>query len=154
SDDFEPYVIELALEQVMKEPTEELIERIAQNLNKYKMVIIHSSSIENDPEKNIEYAKQHNINPEQIPSFITDYLASLTQKVIEKQEVILVLVGGETSYKCCNAISSRHLQLIDEVEHAVPLCLDHKAQWIVTKSGNLGNPVTLVNILKYFERHK
>jgi D-threonate/D-erythronate kinase len=154
SDDFEPYVIELALEQVMQEPSEELVERIAQNLNKYKMVIIHSSSIENDPEKNIEYAQHHNIQPEQIPSFITDYLASLTQKVIEKQEVILVLVGGETSYKCCNAISSKHLQLIDEVEPAVPLCLDHKAQWVVTKSGNLGNPVTLVNILKYFERHK
>lgn len=154
SDDFEPYIIEIALEEVMKDPSEELIERIAKNLGRYRMVLIHSSAIENNSENNIGYAKEHDINHEIIPSLITDYLAKLTQKVIEKQEVILVLVGGETSYKCCNLIGSRHLQLVDEVEPAVPLCLDHKAQWVVTKSGNLGTPITLVNILKYFERHK
>jgi uncharacterized protein YgbK (DUF1537 family) len=154
SDDFDPYVIEVSLEQVMNQPSDELIDRVAQNLKRYRMVIIHSSSIENNSENNIGYAQEHNINDKNIASLITDFLANLTKKVIEKQEVILVLVGGETSYKCCNAISSRHLQLIDEVEPAIPLCLDHKAQWIVTKSGNLGTAVTLINVLKYFERHK
>ena len=68
--------------------------------------------------------------------------------------MILVLVGGETSCKVCNAIGSTNLQVIDEAAFAIPLCLDFKAQWIITKSGNLGNATTLVNILKYIERHK
>ena len=29
----------------------------------------------------------------------------------------------------------------------------HNAQWIVTKSGNLGGANTLIDILKYFESH-
>jgi len=43
--------------------------------------------------------------------------------------------------------------LIDEVAPAIALTLDHNAQWIVTKSGNLGNANTLIDILKYFETH-
>lgn len=154
SSEFDPYMIELSLEQVLRAPSEDLVDRIIENLNKNYLVVAHSSAIENSQDANIEYAQEHNIDPETIPSLITDFLSELTHKVVEKQNLILVLIGGETSYKCCNAIDSKHLQLIDEVEPSIPLCLDHKAQWIVTKSGNLGTPATLINILKYFEKHK
>ncbi len=154
SDEFEPYIVELSLEEVLSEPSNELVERVAENLQKYKRVLVHSSAIEKTLDANMQYALDHGINPELIPRYITDFLAILTKKVTERENVVLVLIGGETSYKCCNAVGSKHLQLIDEVEHAIPLCLDHKAQWIVTKSGNLGSPATLVNIMKYFEKHK
>ena len=65
----------------------------------------------------------------------------------------MITLGGETSYKCCNAIGAYQLQLIDEVAPAIALSLDHNAQWIVTKSGNLGGANTLIDILKYFESH-
>ena len=46
------------------------------------------------------------------------------------------------------------MQLIDEVAPAIALCMDHNAQWIVTKSGNLGGVNTLIDILKYFDHHE
>ena len=70
-----------------------------------------------------------------------------------RKELILITLGGETSYKCCSAIGAYQLQLIDEVAPAIALTLDHNAQWIVTKSGNLGGANTLIDILKYFETH-
>ena len=66
----------------------------------------------------------------------------------------MILLGGETAYKCCEAIGATQLQLIDEVAPAIALSLDHNAQWIITKSGNLGGINTLIDILKYFEHHE
>ena len=154
SDDFEPYVVEFTLEDIATQDFDIVLDRIVKNLIKYRLVIVHFSPIENSVDKNIEYAQANGINPDDIPSMITDYLARLTKDVAAIQDVILVLVGGETSCKVCNAIGSTNLQVIDEADFAIPLCLDFKAQWIITKSGNLGNAATLVNILKYIERHK
>jgi len=154
SDDFDPYVLELTLEDISTQCFDEIVDRIVKNLIKYRLVVVHFSAIENAIEKNIEYANANDINVDDIPSIITDYLARLTKDVSAIQDVILVVVGGETSYKVCSAIGSTNLQVIDEADSAIPLCLDFKAQWIVTKSGNLGTSSTLVNILKYIERHK
>ena len=154
SDDFDPYVVELTLETISTQSFDEILDRIVKQLIKYRLVIVHFSPIENSMDKNIEYAQANDINPDDIPSIITDYLARLTKDVAAIQNVILVLVGGETSYKICSAIGSTNLQVIDEADSAIPLCLDFNAQWIVTKSGNLGTSSTLVNILKYIERHK
>ena len=35
---------------------------------------------------------------------------------------------------------------------AIPLCHASNDQWIVTKSGNLGNNKTIIEVMKYFER--
>ena len=70
------------------------------------------------------------------------------------RDAILIAVGGETSFKCCKAINSNNLQIVDAICPAIPLCLDSKAQWIVTKSGNLGNSNTLIDIIKYFGQHE
>ena len=68
-----------------------------------------------------------------------------------EKQAILVTVGGETSYKCCRALGSKNLQILDRVVPAIPLGVDNKGQYIVTKSGNLGTPNTLIDIIKYFE---
>ena len=70
------------------------------------------------------------------------------------RDAILITVGGETSFKCCKAINSNSLQIIDAICPAIPLCLDTKAQWVVTKSGNLGTTTTLVEIVQYLEHHE
>ena len=85
---------------------------------------------------------------------ITDYLADLTEKVLSKINVILITLGGETSYKCCKAIKSNELKLVDEVAPAISICSDINNRWIVTKSGNLGNTKTLIEILNYFKYHE
>ena len=72
-----------------------------------------------------------------------------------KKNAILITLGGETSYKCCNAINANQLKLVDEVLPAIALGRSvNSNQWIVTKSGNLGGVNTLIEILKYFEKHE
>lgn len=153
SDEFEPDFIELSPQQVLSDSSD-LVNSISSNLSENSIVLIHSAPLNGNIEETMKYANRQGINAENVPGIVSDYLANLTQKIVEDNNVILVLIGGETAYKCCNAIGSKHLQLIDEVEPAIPLCLDHKAQWIITKSGNLGAPNTLVNILKYFKKHQ
>lgn len=43
---------------------------------------------------------------------------------------------------------------MDEIAPLVALTLDHKAQWIVSKSGHIGSSNALIEILKYFEQHE
>ena len=154
SDEFEPYFIELTPMQILSEPSDEFIERIISQLNGNGIVLVHSMPLEGDLNETVEYANTQGIQAENVPGIVSDYLAELTCRVVKDHNLILVLIGGETSYKCCNAINSKHLQLIDEVEPVIPLCLDHNAQWILTKSGNLGTPNTLINIIKYFKKHQ
>ena len=85
---------------------------------------------------------------------ISSYLSELTKEVIAKKQLILITLGGDTSYKCCCAINSKQLQIIDEIENAVALTLDHKSQWIVSKSGHIGDKYSIIDILKYFDEHK
>ena len=139
------------MEDVLLEPSEELVERILEHLETEKIVAVHINVSDEDEEEKL---KELGMEKENISRIITDYLANLSNKVIKKQNLIFLTIGGETSYKCCNAIGSKQLQLIDEVEPAIPLCLDLDAQWIVTKSGNFGMPNTLVSILKYFKQHQ
>ena len=91
-----------------------------------------------------------------IPKLISkaaNFLAELTAKVIEKKDVILITLGSQTSIKCCKAINSLQLQIIDEVAPQIALSLDYKSQWIASKSGYVGNSSTLIEILKYFKNH-
>ena len=154
-DNFEnTYFIELKLDNILKQDYEEVAERAARNLGKDNIVVIHSSNLIENPEELQNALFQHELTKHKFTALIGDYLAAITKKIIEQREVILMTIGGETSYKCCKAIDSQNIQLIDAVAPAIPLCIDHKAQWIVTKSGNLGSSNTLVEVLKYFEQHK
>lgn len=139
SDEFDSYIIELLGEDIKDEPNDELIERLKEHLQTEKIVVVHFRGEDDEPEDTTE--------------LLMNYLSSLCKKLVKKEGVIFVTIGGETSYRCCSAIGSSHLQLIDEVEPTIPVCLDHEAQWIVTKSGNFGTPNTLVNIIKYFRQH-
>ncbi len=148
------YFIELKLENILNQDFEEVAERASRNLIKDNIVVVHSSQLIENREELQNVLFQHELTKQKFTSLIGDYLAAITKKIIEQKDVILITIGGETSYKCCKAIDSQNIQLIDAVAPAIPLCIDHKAQWIVTKSGNLGNPNTLVEVLKYFEQHK
>ena len=115
--------------------------------------IVHTSNLINEFDGFSEDSLNAELTKTNLAEVITDFLAELTRRVLAKKEAILITLGGETSYKCCSAIDAYQLQLIDEVAPAIALSLDHNAQWIVTKSGNLGNANTLIDILRYFETH-
>ena len=154
-DDFENlYFIDIKGENIFEEQTGEIAERAVNNLKRNNTVIINTSKLfeSNDDFSNILFEKE--ITKKKFSSMICDYLGELTKKIVSECEVILITVGGETSYKCCKCLNIENIQLIDTVAPAIPLGLDPNGQWIVTKSGNLGNQKTLVEILKYFEQYK
>ena len=145
--------ISLDLKTVLNGVTDELVKRIVSNLRFDNAVVVHTSKLIKDFDGFSEDSLNAELTRAKLANVITDFLAELTKRVVETKEVILITLGGETSYKCCSAIGAYQLQLIDEVDPAIALTLDHNAQWIVTKSGNLGNANTLIDILKYFETH-
>lgn len=155
SDDFDnTYFINLDLKTIVSGVNEELVNRVVNNLGQNNIVVVNTSYLLKDFDGFSDECLDAGLTKPKLASKITDFLAELTKIVVGKRDVILITLGGETSYKCCSAIDSLQLQLVDEVAPSIPLSIDHKAQWIVSKSGNLGSTNTLVDILKYFETHE
>ena len=154
SDDIDVLTISLTFDNIKNGVSDALAERIISNLRLKNTVLVHTSQVMQDFDGFSDDSLNAELTRAKLAAMITDYLAELTGRVLSEREVILITLGGETSYKCCNAIGANQLQLIDEVVPAIALCMDHNAQWIVTKSGNLGNANTLIDILKYFESHE
>lgn len=155
SDDFDnTYFINLDLKTVLNGVDNELVNRVTNNLGQNNIVVVNTSYLLKDFDGFSDECLNAGLTKAKLASQITDFLAELTKIIVNKRDVILITLGGETSYKCCSAVESLQLQLVDEVAPAIALSIDHKAQWIVTKSGNLGNSNTLIDILKYFEKHE
>lgn len=155
SDDFEnTYFIDLDTKDILEGVTDELVERVVSNLGTNNIVVVHTSHLINEFDGFSDDSLNAQLTKSKLAFLITDFLAELTKIVVNKKDLILITLGGETSYKCCRAINSLQLQIIDEVAPAIALSIDHKAQWIVAKSGNLGNSNTLIEILNYFEQHE
>ena len=155
SDDIEnTYFIDLKMEDILEGVNDDIVKRVSQNLIKDNVVVVHTSDLTVDSKIISQILFDNELSKTQFLSKISEYLATLTKRVLFSKDAILITIGGETSFKCCKAINSNALQIIDSILPAIPLCLDTKAQWVVTKSGNLGNSNTLIDILKYFEQHE
>ncbi len=159
SDDYDnvnfiPLDTKTILEGIKNGVSEELVDRIITNLTGNVIVCVHTSNLIANFDGFSDDSFNAELTKEKLSGMITDYLAELTKKITERIEVILITLGGETSYKCCKAINSNELQLIDEVASAISICSDLNRKWIITKSGNLGNTNTLIEILNYLTHHE
>ena len=152
--DYDVTSFPLSTSIVMNGVSDEYVQHIIDKLNDEKPVIVHSSKLLDDFDGFSDESLEGELTRAKLASRITDFLAELTGKIIERQNVILITLGGETSYKCCNTILSKELTMVDEVAPAIALCTDNKNRWIITKSGNLGNPRTLIEILNYIDKHE
>ena len=148
-------VIELDMRTVLAGVSDELVDRISSNLNGKNIVLIHTSKLLVNFDGFSDDTMNADLTKSGLANVITDYLADLTRRVLDRKKAVLVTLGGETSYKCCNAIQANQLQLIEEVLPAIALSRKTNSdQFVVTKSGNLGGVNTLIEILKYFEKHE
>ncbi len=155
SDDIENVnFIALDVKDILDGVTEDIVDRIYRNLSSGITVVVHTSYLIANFDGFSEDSFNAELTKDKLAVKITDYLADLTEKVLSKINVILITLGGETSYKCCKAIKSNELKLVDEVAPAISICSDINNRWIVTKSGNLGNTKTLIEILNYFKYHE
>lgn len=155
SDDIENInFIALESSEILNGVDETLIDRIVTNLKSGVTVCVHTSDLIANFDGFSEDSFNAELTKEKFACMITDFLAEMSERVLSKISVILITLGGETSYKCCKLINSNELELVDEVTTAISLCSDINKNWIITKSGNLGNSNTLIEILNYLERHE
>lgn len=155
SDDYENVnFIPLTEREILCGIDDELISRIVTNLKSGVNVCVHTSHLIANFDGFSDDSDMAELTKEKFASMITDYLAELTKHILAEIDVILITLGGETSYKCCTKIESKMLRLVDEVAPAISICSDSNGQWIVTKSGNLGKSKTLIDILDYFRFHE
>lgn len=155
SDDYENInFIALEAKEILSGVSEGLVERVVANLTSGVTVCIHTSDLIANFDGFSDDSFNAELTKEKFAGMITDFLAELTKKITERIELILITLGGETSYKCCKVIESNELMLLDEVAPAISICSDINRKWIITKSGNLGNSNTLIDILNYLTRHE
>ena len=137
-----------------KEFLDLILEKLSQNID----VIVHSSYISGEEINKNENIKDNlvdaGISKSEFADMITEYLSDLVAQINEKQEFILIMIGGETSFKSLKKINSKYLQIVDAILPAIPLCIDSNGKITVTKSGNFGNANTLIEIIDYFDRLK
>ena len=154
SDEIEnTYSVSLRVEDFINGIADETFERIKDRLTPENVVIIHGTEICQNEDLQallIEYE----MTKKQFATKIVELLSELTKKLSESKDFILITVGGETSFECCKMMNSQYLDIIDAAAPAIPLCKDNNQRLIVTKSGNLGTVNTLIEILKYIERHQ
>lgn len=150
------FFVDLTIKDVIEDIKEEIVNLICEKLNSGCSVVVHSSEIKKEihNEEADDMLIDAGIAKVDFASKITDFLAELTKKINEKSRFILILIGGETSYKCLDNINSTHLEIIDAIMPAIPLCKDINNKFIVTKSGNFGSTNTIVDIINYFDRRK
>lgn len=155
SDDFDDVnFIALTATEILEGVTDTVVDRIVSNLSSGVTVCVHTSDLIANFDGFSEDSFNAELTKDKFAGMITDYLANLTHRVLDRIDVILVTLGGETSYKCCKAINSNELKLVDEVTAAISISSDINHKWIITKSGNLGNSNTLIDILNYLKRHE
>lgn len=154
SDEFEnTYFLDLDMQTILDDNPKNLVTRVVENLAQNNTVIVHASTLLEGFDGFSDDSLSANLTKAKLIDKIENFLADLTKLVAEHRDFILITLGNDTSYKTCDKLNSHQLQLIDEIAPEIALTLDHKAQWIVTKSGHVGNPNTLIEILKYFSNH-
>ncbi len=154
SDEIEnKFAISVNMQMLMEGISEDIVNKVLDALNNYDIVTVHASSLIQEFDGFSDDSLDNEMTKPKLISKAANFLAELTAKVIEKKDVILITLGSQTSIKCCKAINSLQLQIIDEVAPQIALSLDYKSQWITSKSGYVGNSSTLIEILKYFKNH-
>ena len=155
SDDSEDvYEIALTQKNIIEGVSDDMVTNILANLKQDNTVLVHSSYLVDNFDGFSDDSLNAELTKTKFASKITDFLAELTKRVTEAKQVLLLTLGGETSYKCCAAINDMELKLLEEVAHTISISIDTNCRLIITKSGNLGNSNTLIDIIRYVKRHE
>ncbi len=138
------------------ENTDQEVMQIIDALKRQVSVIISTSLDAESIQKTIILGEEQELSSHQTSALASMLLAKVTQQVLSQASAKLILSGGETANMVCKTIGTRSLQIIDQIETSIPLMIDDKARWIVTKSGGFGTAMSLFNIcqnLKRLESH-
>jgi len=150
------FYIDLTTKDVILSETENIAKIASEKLKSGIDVVIHSSNIKDELSQDSisDILIDAGIAKNEFPSKITDCLSDIVEQINIQADFILIMIGGETSYKCAKKMKSKYLEILDTIMPAIPLCIDSNSKFIATKSGNFGTNSTLVDIINYFENKK
>ena len=88
--------------------------------------------------------------PIELSNIIADTLGELAVELINSLDINhLFLTGGDTAYQVLDKLDVKELRLIDEVESGIPIgyTKTNKEIYAITKAGNFGSKLAMVNAL-------
>lgn len=133
-------------------PIDDTLQRIVDALGDRNTVVLSTALKEEGYSRTLAMAREHNIPEHQASESAQTVLATITAQIAKQKAIKLTLIGGETTCQVCDALGSRELEVIAEVEESIPLTIDNTGRWVVTKSGGFGTPMALANVIKFIKQ--
>lgn len=147
-----------------------LLARMLEALADNKTVVLTSALGVDQVDRTQTLALGSGISEQDVPKRVQETLTQLTARVLSQSRqthadshpLKLALTGGETATQICRAIGCEALDMVGEIESAIPLLTtvsdprrpDVPMRWIVTKSGNFGSDLTLAHIVRFLKRNE
>lgn len=133
------------------------------NINKYiesiqkliydkRDVLVVTAQNDNDVKLAIAVGKQYNLSTKEVSELIAKVMAKLVNNIDLSMISGLVLTGGDIAVHICKAIGIDSIEIIDEVDVAIPLGYAQGKEidklFIVTKAGAFGKPDAFIKSVK------
>lgn len=136
------------------EPVDDLIRAVVAAFGDQNTVMLSTALKQESYGKTLQLAADNGITESRMPELIHERLAAVTQAALSGKPVKLVLTGGETAAYVCRQLDVEVLEVIDQADPSVPVTIDAKGRWIVTKSGSFGAPESLANIVRFLRERE
>lgn len=148
-------IFELTPDQILGlSPLDELREKLLTALDDRNTVVLCSALREETYGRTVSLAQEHNLPEAEASQRAQAALSKLTDEILQRKSVKLVLAGGETTCEVCQEMHSTRLEIMAEADDSIPLSIDNQGRWIITKSGGFGSPLALANVVKFIKQHE
>jgi uncharacterized protein YgbK (DUF1537 family) len=151
-DIFQLKTIELFFEQKRVAYIQELVEELSQLLLAGRDVILHSGYQFSMVEKTRTEGFKTGLSLLEISRLITDSMAEITSRVVEKTgQNCLIVAGGETSAAVCQHLGVSGMRVLKEIEPGLPSCVSLEQPYyaLILKSGSFGSAEFFEKSLKH-----
>jgi uncharacterized protein YgbK (DUF1537 family) len=145
----------LLYEETRKKETNEAVDKLISNLSEFEVIGVTTLSEDNILDLGV-IAKELKISEDEVSQKISDGLAEITVKTLEKSNSLLgglYISGGDVTVAVCNALGAVAIEVKDEV---LPLAVygrivngTYHNIPIITKGGLVGDEKAIVKCVNY-----
>ena len=116
-------------------------------------VFVASAPEEDSAERAISLGRSLGLGEDEVRSRIEGALAAIASAALEEVAVSgLILTGGATALKICEALEVEGVEILEEVQPGIPLLALTGGLRAVTKAGGFGGEDALVEAVKHLRR--
>jgi D-threonate/D-erythronate kinase len=143
-------LIALTPGQVLQlEPLDSAANALANALATGKLPLITSALNPESYNQTIALGKEHDLTRSEVAGRVQEALKALCEPLLSIRPLTVMVCGGETASQFCRFSHIQHIDVLGRVERNVPIMRAPNDLWLVTKSGNFGDQLTLIHVLQY-----